>query len=456
MASNISNAANEQSSHINVSSSEPITISECSVQKTIGPTGSTMKYEITTNKGIIRASERTEVSGPQIDNSKQISNIPIVAVEDDETEPSREVATANPTTTAIVPRQSQIPLRGIDFVPIPMQQVVSLAFPIDPYSFDHFRKYIGSKLCYNAAPLDQSKIIKTQERVAYRVDIWTLMENRTLEWTTKPYRDEDTPNRTVGNIFDWDDISFDCPRADVEGIVKKSYPLEDTQAKIVCGFCRGQGAQKCAQCYGQGHFIPQNGYSTRCLACNGQGTLSCVHCDRSGFLLKVATLKFEWESINSVNCYQNTFLPDKLIRLRRNKPVVFDGAIKWNSSMVLTNFPELIETLQGQTPGDLSDKLIKDIQKQYLTHYIRLKKPTQSNRITKIKCLVRQVDVIEIDYRLDGYINKVGRNKGTDNFTYLVYGVEDNGTAMIYENDYPINCCGCIGSKGCRCNCTIS
>ncbi|CAM4874420.1 unnamed protein product [Rotaria socialis] len=417
MASNISNAANEQSSHINVSSSEPITISECSVQKTIGPTGSTMKYEITTNKGIIRASERTEVSGPQIDNSKQISNIPIVAVEDDETEPSREVATANPTTTAIVPRQSQIPLRGIDFVPIPMQQVVSLAFPIDPYSFDHFRKYIGSKLCYNAAPLDQSKIIKTQERVAYRVDIWTLMENRTLEWTTKPYRDEDTPNRTVGNIFDWDDISFDCPRADVEGIVKKSYPLEDTQAKIVCGFCRGQGAQKCAQCYGQGHFIPQNGYSTRCLACNGQGTLSCVHCDRSGFLLKVATLKFEWESINSVNCYQNTFLPDKLIRLRRNKPVVFDGAIKWNSSMVLTNFPELIETLQGQTPGDLSDKLIKDIQKQYLTHYIRLKKPTQSNRITKIKCLVRQVDVIEIDYRLDGYINKVGRNKGEYRFT---------------------------------------
>ncbi|CAF3924966.1 unnamed protein product, partial [Rotaria magnacalcarata] len=448
MASNISSADNEQSSPTNVSNSEPITISEYSIEQTIGPTGSTMKYEITTNKGIIQSTERTEVSGPQIGNSKQISNIPIVAIEDDETEPSREVATVNPMSTAIVPSQPQIPLRGIDFVSTPMQQVVSLTFPMDPYSFDHFKQYIGSKLCYSAAPLDQSKLIKTQERVAYRVDMWTLMENRTLEWTTKPYRGEDTPNLAVENLFQWEENSFVYPRTDVEGIVKKSYPLEDTQTKIMCGFCRGQGAQKCARCYGQGHLIPQNGYSTRCVACNGQGKLNCTHCDGSGLLLKVATLKFEWESISSVSCYQNTFLPDKLIRLRRNKAVVFDSDIEWKSSMVLTSFPGFIETIQERTPGDFSDKLIKDIQKQYQTHYIQLKKPTQSNRITRIKCLIRQVDVLEVDYRLDGYINKVGRNKGTDNFTYLVYGVGDNGTAMIYENDYPINCCGCTGSKG--------
>ncbi len=47
-------------------------------------------------------------------------------------------------------------------------------------------------------------------------------------------------------------------------------------------------------------------------------------------------------------------------------------------------------------------------------------------------------------------------NIGTNTFTYLQYSQDGKGQPLIYENDYPLNCCGCLGPKAaCRCNCSI-
>ncbi len=65
---------------------------------------------------------------------------------------------------------------------------------------------------------------------------------------------------------------------------------------------------------------------------------------------------------------------------------------------------------------------------------------------TKVK---NYIDIYLIMYFL--YLNI-----GTNTFTYLQYGQDDKEQPLIYENDYPLNCCGCFGPKGsCRCSCTI-
>ncbi len=40
---------------------------------------------------------------------------------------------------------------------------------------------------------------------------------------------------------------------------------------------------------------------------------------------------------------------------------------------------------------------------------------------------------------------------GPQIFTFLLYDGDENNDPKVYEVDYPMNCCGCLGA-GCACN----
>ena len=418
----------------NSETNQPTPVSEISSKLIQGPDRNIAELKITTDGGVFRKFKEgdvakpnnssimiTETNGESVpsnplpsivepnDESKPSSSLPVVTNIDDQTEPSNQVAMSNQVTLAIASAQPERQMYVTNFVPPPVLGNRLPTLPDNPYDFEHFKHYIDQKLCYNSAPLTQSAFIKAQERIAYRIDMWTLMEQRSVEWRTKPYTNEETPGKTLGNIFHWEDLPFETPRADLEREVKASCPLKDTQCKIRCTSCNGKGTQPCPSCHGQGHIIPRSGGSTLCPRCRGQGRLNCSTCTGSGLCLKWAVLTVKWNSFNTVSCCQNTFLPEKMIRRRLNKSIFFDGEQEWANNIFLTSYNELYQNIHGRVPADLSDKLGKELQKQYQTHFIQKK---QSTLIRRIKCLIRQVDIIEVDYRLEGYVNKGEQHRG--------------------------------------------
>jgi len=120
-------------------------------------------------------------------------------------------------------------------------------------------------------------------------------------------------------------------------------------------------------------------------------------------------LTVEWNTKKTVSPYQNTFLPEKKIRRRLKKKIFFDADREWDNHIFLTNYPNLYETIAICSPPNLAKKFGQDIQKQYQTHFAALK-PSQKMR--KMKILIRKVDIIETDYQLEGYTNKSGTHKG--------------------------------------------
>jgi hypothetical protein len=111
--------------------------------------------------------------------------------------------------------------------------------------------------------------------------------------------------------------------------------------------------------------------------------------------------------------------------------------------------------------------LIKEYQEKHL-------KPTlgANNRMRRLVCTIERLDFEEVHYTLDKqYINKQNSALGKlfiylhflphslligNTFRFCKFPVDGKGQ-VIYENDYPLNCCGCFGDK-CACHsccCTI-
>ena len=385
-------------------------------------TGTTSDYTMNTNAGTIRGFSDKYLT----DSNNQLA---VPATQDGTVESSDQksvVASQNAAIIAngglpvgaagdkIIISPNQLPavpvqFQTTDFVPIVGRLNQTSTLPAEPYSLSHFQLYVKDKSCYNATPVADAKIVQAQERVAYRVDMWTLMEHRSVEWKERPYRDEPAPGQPLLDIFNVKDLPFETPGTIIKGTPKLSHPLEYTQRKITCTSCTGKGRTPCGSCYGQGQGILRNNQTTQCSKCRGQGTLNCTKCIGSGFLLTFAVLTVEWNTIHTEACYQNTFLPEKFILNRLKKSVFYDEDYEWNNSLFLTGYGTLYETIGARSPPDLAKKFGQDIQKQYQTHFARLK---DQMMICRIKCLIRQVEIIETDYQLEGYINKSERHSG--------------------------------------------
>lgn len=397
-------------------SDEPVEMKEKTTKTVYRDTGTTSEFTGETSVGTIRGFSRKDASDSNNplavsttqEDTAEASNQKSVAVSQNAVIDSNDELLVIGARDKMIIARNQLPavpvqFQTTDFVPMvgPLNQTPTL--PADPYSLSHFQLYIKSKPCYNATPVADAKILKSQERIAYRVDLWTLMEHRSIVWKERPYRDESVPGQAVLDIFNVKDLPFETPGTVVKGTLKIEHPLEHTQRKIMCPLCTGKGSTPCSPCYGQGQVIPRNNNRTQCSKCHGQGKLNCTKCKGSGFLLTFAVLTVGWNTIHTEACYQNTFLPEKLILKRLKKSVFYDEDKEWNNSLFLTGLGALYDTISAQSPPDLAKKFGQDIQKQYQTHFARLK---DQMMIRRIKCLIRQVEIIEVDYQLKGYVNK--------------------------------------------------
>ncbi|CAF0721831.1 unnamed protein product [Adineta steineri] len=445
-------------------SNQPADIRELKIITNYRETGTDSKYEVKTNQGNIKGFSETDANGSTnqlymvgpLGTPVSLNNQGSVPVSQDITIHSNNQIAISAVNALVVKTVEPAPYTSATtLIPLPDKPYTVATLPSDPFNFSYFQQHVKSKLCYNSDPIDTAMVTKSQDRVAYWAEIWTLMEYRSVKTEERPYKGESVGGQVVGNLFDLKDLPIQTPQTDIEGTRETSCPLVNTQRKVICSQCNGKGKQQCASCAGQGHLIPCGcGNDTQCSTCHGTGNLNCTKCVGACFLLRWEVLTIKWETIQTVSPYQNTFLPKRKIRFRPKKKVFFDADHDWTNHIFLTNYPDLYETIATHTPPDMAKKFGQDIQKQYQTHYARLK---PSTIMRKMKILIRQVNIIEVDYQLEGYTNKNGTHKGTNTFNYLVYGCEENGKAMIYENNYPLNCCGCLGPKAaCRCNCSIS
>lgn len=65
----------------------------------------------------------------------------------------------------------------------------------------HLRRYVASKTCYHIAALPEAVVRGNTDRVAFQIEIWSLMEKREIEWSEKVYAGENPHRLRVSTIF---------------------------------------------------------------------------------------------------------------------------------------------------------------------------------------------------------------------------------------------------------------
>ncbi len=71
-------------------------------------------------------------------------------------------------------------------------------------SLDLMKTYVQSKCCYHSSALTNAKVTYVEkERMAYQIDLWTLMEYRQVEKKQRPYKNEPTPHEALHNEWDY-------------------------------------------------------------------------------------------------------------------------------------------------------------------------------------------------------------------------------------------------------------
>ncbi|CAF4126452.1 unnamed protein product, partial [Rotaria sordida] len=289
------------------------------------------------------------------------------------------------------------------------------------------RKYVGKKFCYHLDATAEAKIIKVDTRVGFQVDIWTLMEKRWIKTINSPYKGEYTPGQNVGDIFNEENYNLKADTTIVKGSQIGHIILPETQRKIICVTCNGQGRKTCSSCAGVGQvkFKP-------CSKCNSSGYLPCSKCLTSGNILQRTEMHCKRYTIHSVTYPKNTFLPDKCIRKSNGRVLFFEDDLLYENESIWSNFDPLESLIMEESPHDFR----KVIEKQFKDKH--LDKMDKSTRIRRVKCTIQRVDVVEIDYQAGDYTNKTNTQKGPTTFTFLLYGRDLKNNPEVYENDYPL------------------
>ncbi|CAF3310293.1 unnamed protein product [Rotaria sp. Silwood2] len=107
----------------------------------------------------------------------------------------------------------------------------------------------------------------------------------------------------------------------------------------------------------------------------------------------------------------------------------------------MVKFVDLDSHITEQSPHDFR----KIIEKQFKDNHVNTM--DKSTRIRRVTCSNQRVDIVEIDYHAGDYTNKANLQKGPTTFTFLLYRRDIKNNPEIYENDYPLNTCGCLGYK---------
>ena len=344
----------------------------------------------------------TNASSGTTDTSQgnQISNQPQNQIVD---QPQNPAAIPESTKTMITTLPTRYDVT--EFVGVLKTDGPSIKPVSDPLNFEHFKNYVKGKSCYNASILDQAKPSENRVAVAFEVDLWTLMETRSFKYYQRPYNGEKALGYPDGDPFDYPLPDSQHIRTDNYNPKPAEYPIERTQKKLSCEKCSSQGKLICPTCFGhKGQVI--GGTTLPCTKCSASGYLQCKECNGSGYFLHWAVLVVKRKVLHSAGYYQNTFLPKDIIRKMPNKFTLFDEEKKWTNSIFITDFTHLCDIISQQCRLNF----IKDLQQQYQDQHII--KIDGSTTIIQLRCSIRGIPVLEIDYELPDFINESKRNTG--------------------------------------------
>ncbi|CAM4832446.1 unnamed protein product, partial [Rotaria magnacalcarata] len=277
----------------------------------------------------------------------------------------------------------------------------------------HLRKYVSRKFCYHSDAAAEAKIIKVIGRVAFKIDIWTLIEKRWIKSISSPYNGEETPGKTVENLFDDEIYNLKADTAVVQGNQIGHIILPETQTKISCTACRGEGKKPCGSCKGVGD---QN--LKPCSKCNSSGYLSCSKCLTSGNILQRNEMHCKRYTLHSVTYPKNTFLPDECIEKSNGKIEFFEDDVLHEGESFWSNLDSLESRIKEESPHDFRNAIEKQFKDNHLS------KMNKSTQIRRVKCKIQRLDLFEIDYQAGDYTNKANTQKGPSIFTFLLYGLD--------------------------------
>ncbi|UJR24128.1 hypothetical protein I4U23_027094 [Adineta vaga] len=232
-----------------------------------------------------------------------------------------------------------------------------------------------------------------------------------------------------------------------------------------CDQCRGKGLEKCSvsacggsgwvqctQCNGRGRTetaktITICGCSNgrvRCSTCKGGGKVHCSNCSGCGGFYHSVILKAEWHTRTSTWYCQNSFLPEKQISKAHRTLYWSNQQQPWSKNSSIDGFIQYLQQDERKENIQLKKSIVREYQEEHL-------KPTAGvkNRMSRLVCTIERLDFEEVHYTLDNeYTNKKHPELGTT-FRFCKFPVNGKGQ-VIYENEYPLNCCGCFGNK-CAC-----
>lgn len=371
----------------------------------------------------------------------------------------------------------------------PTTEVPSAPKESSPF-LDLLKSHVNSKLCYNSSALDKAKVGKVDKsQVAYQIDLWTLVETRELKRLQKPYQNEPVPGQPVQQAWSYD---FRSPATVLSGKKKEVHNLLDTHTVTVCSECNGVGRHTCPSCQGacakpctncSMEVLPNTDkilYRKTCSFCKGSaleqcttcdtiGYVNCKRCDKRGKIRHWYELTIQRYTIHSVSFQSNSQLPPKIIKKSTGKEVYWSNDQEWSKTT------PLLEHLKKQLPDQQASfpvkaqEIVEDYDKKHL------KNIKENCEISRIKCEVRKLSIAEVEYELDGYVNKKYQNMGKicdrliktimnfllslgNKFKFYHYGTEKKDKPLIYEDDYPLNACGCCGGRCAHYSkcCTIS
>ena len=297
----------------------------------------------------------------------------------------------------------------------------------------HLRRYVDSKCCYDGTPLREAIVKESYNRVAYQIEMWSLMEKRWTTWSEKPYRQEPVPNVGVENLFTA--YYFPAPHTIVKTKIESSETLPNTQRVISCPDCSGNGTTGCYSCSGKGRRTcwscsgsGNRSDGRRCSSCNGSGSSLCSTCHGSmkvpcrrcatvGRLLRWAVIHARWHTEQSIGCISNTFLPHDEIKKANGKVMILpkpntenvdkDG-FPWASSdncKTWTRHPTL-ENYQGLYSLLTQEEM--DFKNHINEHYVKFhfQQLTQDMHIRRLKIEIQKLSIKEYDYTIGNYLNK--------------------------------------------------
>ncbi len=172
-----------------------------------------------------------------------------------------------------------------------------------------------------------------------------------------------------------------------------------------------------------------------------------------GGFCHVPTLRVKWFPRVSTWFYQNSFLNVKKISKGERICIWSIRQESWSKEVPI-EYP--LQSIIEEVPDiPLKTNIAKDYYEKHHAPTINL-----DNRMRRLECSIERMNFHEINYTMgENYVNKQDPSRGRSillNSTYYLsfYILTGNtfrfcqypgseGQKLIYEEDYPLNCCGC-------------